>query len=441
MTYHDDPDLERRLRRIAEPPQPPIPGSVYRYASEVTEHRRAIQVRPSFGFSSGGRRVTAFVGLAAVVIAAVTLTGVVISHRGNNTAAKPTPTSSEPSVSPTPVQPSFPTVDQLPPNYETPGADPNEAWTKVTFSPVTVQIQTTPLYSSPVRWSGGWVCSYAMGDSKWLAWTSADGRSWHASSAPGPALPTPAGLVAYDDQGYAWISVDGNVWRRHSVSGLDGASFNDRVGGSKGILASVVTEPGSPSTGLAFSPDGFTWQLPSLPVDSDGVRILDIAWTGSRFLATGTTPASATGDSMQLVALWSSDGVSWNKSTLEAPAGVTLREEVGLYTAQGGAIIEAYDDAGEFRWLWSADGSTWQPMPGSGPLVGLEARLYSNGERFVARSTTDGRMWSSFDGQTWAALQGKAPFPPVSDVDYFFGVFPRGIVYDNMEIIQYGTAQ
>jgi hypothetical protein len=454
MTFHDDPDLERRIRSIAESPQPPVAGSVYRYASEVAEHKGGIQTRRLFSFSSGRRRAATFASLAAAAVLAVALTGVVLSLRGNNTAVKPTPTSSAPSVSPSPVrpsveptldlasaQPSFPTVDPLPPDYVTLGADPSSTWSKVTFTQVTADVHTTPLWSAPRRWSGGWVGSIDMGDRKWLAWTSADGRSWHANSAPGPALAAPTGLVAYDDTGYAWTSAHGNAWTRHPITGLEGVLVYDRVGGSNGILASVKNNADSPPTELAFSTDGMTWRRLGLPVDGGGITITQIAWTGQRFLAIGSMPSGTTSAESQVAAFSSSDGLTWSKSTLEAPAGITLRELITLETGQGGAIMQVFDSAGAYRWLRSVDALTWTEMPASGPLVALKARLYSNGERFVARSWADGQLWSSFDGQTWTALQGKAPEGGQIDYVQFFGVFPSGVSYEFKTTIQYGAAQ
>jgi hypothetical protein len=339
------------------------------------------------------------------------------------------------------AQPSFPTVDPLPPDYVTLGADPSSTWSKVTFTQVTADVHTTPLWSAPRRWSGGWVGSIDMGDRKWLAWTSADGRSWHANSAPGPALAAPTGLVAYDDTGYAWTSAHGNAWTRHPITGLEGVLVYDRVGGSNGILASVKNNADSPPTELAFSTDGMTWRRLGLPVDGGGITITQIAWTGQRFLAIGSMPSGTTSAESQVAAFSSSDGLTWSKSTLEAPAGITLRELITLETGQGGAIMQVFDSAGAYRWLRSVDALTWTEMPASGPLVALKARLYSNGERFVARSWADGQLWSSFDGQTWTALQGKAPEGGQIDYVQFFGVFPSGVSYEFKTTIQYGAAQ
>jgi len=113
---------------------------------------------------------------------------------------------------------------------------------------------------------------------------------------------------------------------RHPITGLEGVLVYDRVGGSNGILASVKNNADSPPTELAFSTDGMTWRRLGLPVDGGGITITQIAWTGQRFLAIGSMPSGTTSAESQVAAFSSSDGLTWSKSTLEAPAGITLRE-------------------------------------------------------------------------------------------------------------------
>ena len=69
MTFHDDPDLERRLRHIAEAPQPPVPGSVFEYAGEVTREKRGSKVRFSLGspFGRGPARLASGLAIAAAM--------------------------------------------------------------------------------------------------------------------------------------------------------------------------------------------------------------------------------------------------------------------------------------------------------------------------------------------------------------------------------------
>ncbi len=105
MTYHDDPDLERRLRRIAEGPEPPVPGSVLRYAEKVTSRKRGFQMRL---FSNSRPRLGLVVGLAsAAAILAVVGGFTFVLSNANNAAGSPTasqsaPATESPSASPSP---------------------------------------------------------------------------------------------------------------------------------------------------------------------------------------------------------------------------------------------------------------------------------------------------------------------------------------------------
>jgi hypothetical protein len=96
MTYHNDPDLERRLRRIAESPEPPVPGSVLRYASEITSRKRGFHM-----FSSVPRpRRGLVLGLASVAAVLVLATGFsfVLRNAQNGVAGSPTASRSAPAT-------------------------------------------------------------------------------------------------------------------------------------------------------------------------------------------------------------------------------------------------------------------------------------------------------------------------------------------------------
>jgi hypothetical protein len=87
MTYHDDPDLERRLRRIAEEPEPPVPGSVFRYADEVTTRKRGFQMSISSGSRPRRGLVVGLTSVAAVLVIAAGFTFVL--RNADNVATSP----------------------------------------------------------------------------------------------------------------------------------------------------------------------------------------------------------------------------------------------------------------------------------------------------------------------------------------------------------------
>jgi hypothetical protein len=96
MKTYDEPDfdLERRLRRIAEAPEPAVPGSVFRHAAEVTARQRGFQVLRS---SRSGPRRSLLVGFASVAAVLVLAAGFTLVLRNpNNVAGSPTPSGSAP---------------------------------------------------------------------------------------------------------------------------------------------------------------------------------------------------------------------------------------------------------------------------------------------------------------------------------------------------------
>jgi hypothetical protein len=429
MTYHDDPDLERRLRRIAESPEPPVPGSVFHYANEVTTKMRGSSMTARFAFFSKSRTVVLAGAIGALVVA-VAVAGLIISTRSQNVASKPTPTASVPATSPspssatasplaspslesTPVSQVFTAEGTPPEDIVTEGADPAAAWSEASFGSAPAGMASWG--GMPERWSGGWVTSglsvqgYDTGENNPL-WLSTDGRTWHVQVGPprlivgpgGPFSAGPGGLWAYSET-TAWSSPDGSHWTAHPVELPNGGSVYMPVGNPAGLLATTIE-----SLDLLFSPDGVTWQRVALPL-AGPIASEMWAWTGTRFLA--VVEVELTGGDYQVAAFTSADGRTWSDG-VSLPSGSSTHI-VGLFVADAG-IVATFTQPGStqgVRTLWSADGSTWQV---DAQVEAFRARadnreltLESNGERFLATVSLPAgwELWTSFDGLTWTRLQ------------------------------------
>ena len=89
MSFHDDQDLEARLRRISAGPELDAPASVYRHLKEVANGDGArsidgIQLSPvRLGRGrSRARFAAAFAALAAALVIAVSAAGLLVVLRG-----------------------------------------------------------------------------------------------------------------------------------------------------------------------------------------------------------------------------------------------------------------------------------------------------------------------------------------------------------------------
>lgn len=180
---------------------------------------------------------------------------------------------------------------------------------------------------SAVIWTGAHYFAYAPIPARY--YSSADGILWTFNSSVG-FLPgrcaTGAGLFVSIDTnyGYLYSSIDAISWTQRStlIKALD-VAWNGRV---------FVAVGGTQSTAqLATSGDGISWTSVGIP--SSTGRLNCVVWTGTHFVAAGTSG----------LILTSSDGITWLPATsgvLSALyAAVSNQSSVLLCGSEGSLLV------------------------------------------------------------------------------------------------------
>ena len=414
MKYQDDPDLERRLRNISASPEPPVPGSVFSYAGEVTTRKKDPRM-PILRFASR-RRLLGLGGVAIALVMAVSVGDLLLSVRHSNPAAGPT---------------TFSGSQPLPADFELGGLGPTDAWTAITFRDAPAAAKNWN--SAPRAWAGGWFATANADEPSdpGILWLSKDGHLWHAVWGPHRVFPGLEGLVAFQD-GYTWRSKDGISWRTRRSQPSDPYTPDDPWeavdGGTPGLLMPTAV-------GIKFSSDGVNWSkvaLPGVIGDPIGGRF---AWTGSHFVICGAD-ASFT----------SADGRTWQRHPYPEAGWQTTE----LYATGSGmlAVLFSTDPAKDPghqdpRYLWSAEGASWESadLPAHSSIPGI----VSNGSRLLIDVNTgpigngkpDPSYETSLDGKTWVPLSltpsgiGVSNYSPV--------LAPDGICLDGGLMTSYGS--
>jgi hypothetical protein len=494
MTFHEDPDLEGRLRRIADQPQPPVPESVYRYAGEVARHKGGPRMGFSFRVGRGLSPLASAVGVIGAIAVAVLVAGLVLCAR-TNLAAPQSPSASAPtvapSVTPTPspfVRPTHavsPAPTMIATGFTTPGvADgwKGFAWTHLAAgSPMLYdsQVQGSGI-GQVLHWKGGYVASGSVGlfGSPWPSlglWTSPDGQTWTpvtsidatavvVSVAPIGLLAVAVDATGSSMPGSVWTSSDGVSWHDAGVSNLPGSPVSI-AGTDTGIVATVGVQSGTgkSATGtflVEFSTDGVNWTretVGNLGSSQGGAFGLPphVQSNGGQFFLMGTPAplASTTGfvlaSSQASDEMWlSGDGRTWTRSA----GGYSMfadfidfgRDGMLLHTnanAAPGANGQAYSTDG---------GKTWHEDAHYGPLgqapcpqwdcsTGPDGAIASNGTVLVAVKNGGKQAWLSYDGHAWTPIQWTGGDPFAAGYGGFGGflVMPRGVLLAGA----YGAAQ
>ncbi len=92
--------------------------------------------------------------------------------------------------------------------------------------------------------------------------------------------------------------------------------------GKRFVLIAKPGPEGEPAQAVAFrsTDGGRTWGTDSAVIADSASSISGLAWTGSGYVATGSSPETTTPGSRSLPAAWaSSDGTSWSRDTLPVP--------------------------------------------------------------------------------------------------------------------------
>ena len=296
-------------------------------------------------------------------------------------------------------------------------------------------------------------------------WASTDGRTWTKAAPGSPAGPmlvfeTAAGLAAlvldavscptvarpcYPQSAgpvEAWTSNDGVMWAdRGPAKGISGLQLTAAAGGPIGAVAAAA---GSNGPEVLFSTDGVTWTAESVAGVSPKFWCSDAVFGMGKFVLMCPAAKETDAGDLPTQPVWSSDGIHWSDGT----APVTTDRPAGIDTilaGKAGFIATGYvpGEAGAAEWWRSADGVSWQFVPGYAPVGSYTTKaavpggtypngwLCGDGNRLLALSLDSshallsGAGWTSADGKSWSKLTGQASI----DANQFTEVlFPTGIL-------------
>ena len=186
--------------------------------------------------------------------------------------------------------------------------------------------------------------------------------------------------------GTVMTSPDGSLWTQRTT-GLEGLSvylWGLATNGSRLVAVGGSSSQSPPgSARIATSDDGgLTWVSRTPPADAYNLR--RVVYGGGRFAAVG----------MRDTALWSTDGISWNRS------GVVRGELWDVAWGGGGFVLVGYDRV----IATSSDGNTW--VVRSAPVPAAIATFYGvawNGSELTAVGGY-GTILTSPSGVTWTAV-------------------------------------
>ena len=479
-----DPEIERRLRKIAEPPQPGVPDSVYRSAVQATE-KRGKGMRFTFGRPRGRFGAVPAIGVALAVVLAVSLAGLLLSVR-SNVAGGPSPSATASAASRTAVTPTPSLAETTPAEspgptmvgigFTTPGATTGWtgfSWTKLTAdSPMLENVGFNPSHgvAQVLRWKGGFVATESVAQS-WITalrgvshglWTSPDGQTWTAvTSIDATDLivsVAPFGLLAMavdPETRYptaAWTSTDGVGWHKAGSPNMTGYLISI-AGTDSGIVATFASP--LPDSGwsserfkVEFSTDGLNWTPETafdLTAGTEGAWGPHVQTNAGRFYLMGTPHPMADGSNTTTFGdeMWlSGDGRNWTRSS----GGYSFAADFIDFGRDGMVLHTIANDISlplAYGLAWSADGGmTWHDAR-NGPLGAVsctdcvtspDGLISANGNVFLAVKTDGKKAWLSYDGHTWTPIAWTGGFPALS---YSLVVMPRGVILGD----SYGAAK
>jgi hypothetical protein len=450
----DDPDLERRLRRIAEDPEPPMPGRLYWFvarvpgdaaagASEAGVGRDSVRPMPRRRWPRKRSRVIAVVGVAAVVVAVIAAG--TLRHDVGPVSTPRGPLPSAPSLQ----------------------------WTGLNWHDVTSKADglfaggpAAVSFGGVVSWSGGLVALASDG-----VWTSKDGQSWkHVAGSPTlsmlgevggkliglgfvPSTACPIGALpagGCSQFGGAWTSDDAVTWRSVSVP-FDGSVIASLATHPNGAI--VVTYPAmAPPNSMAFfqgpatiyaTVDGASWSRATVPDDlANSIGGLSVSTFGKGYLVSGLVAdpggSDQTTDSLGIMTTvsvrhWSSpDGLTW--SLFEPhPADQPLWGQI--YAGRLGYV------AG-FLGSHSSDGITWISDPPDSswfPNGGGQFQILGDGQRILVSLGWNPTFEVGFGDGHWQTLDqgGDIGTLPGGGQAY---LLPDGVLYTANGRVFFGRA-
>ena len=222
------------------------------------------------------------------------------------------------------------------------------------------------------------------------AWTSADGATWTASTAPeiathedcdgcGVTAPSVAfgapGVIAWT-QGEAGrqlaMSMDGTTWTPVPDGALPASMQLSQIGAYSGGFIAVGDNGKNPARAeTATSSDGLRWHADLLPVQADPGNGASVhrALTGAQGILLDGSDQATPGRTLW----WTSpDAAKWRVAKTYAPLGVWKGEGEGSGLLPDGSVaadgqrILALRTDGEVASWTSPDGRTWTSIPSTG---------------------------------------------------------------------------
>lgn len=404
----------------------------------------ALETRPSRPVFTARTRPAFAAAVAAVLIVAIGLGlrpgGFLTAPGGSPVASRLTAT---PSLTATPT-PGFACASPAPSPSPSPspsacGSAPASTEPAQTVTPpsgsmppvstaVWTGLQLQPLAGGPVgvssvtAWAGGYL---ALGRQDYpaptAAWISRDGRSWvelpadtFGTPALAQAAPCADGIVvatgSYTGETTVWHSTDGTAWTSSPAPQMRLSRDGDLAGNATGVVAILADTP----YGLAFSPNGTTWAVASLPGDP-GASVQAVTAFGTGFVAVGDI-GSTTGLG-QAPAWWSADGLQWSLAGVQAGPGNAFFD---VHAAASGLIALSHDGGvpGSTSFWTSREGWVWAISPADplgnvasgalGPGSGSNGLFSGDGTRLIGygiRTANESpEYWTSLDGTHWTRL-------------------------------------
>jgi hypothetical protein len=421
-----DPELERRLRTIASH-EPEMPARIARYAADVAAERAERTSRGDLvlervrrpGLVPRPGRV-AFALASVAVVLAVGTAGLIALRP--NTAANPAANSTTSSPSP-----------------EAPAVWGGLQWRdfSATAFPASGAYNATP--TSVAYWHGAYYANPAA-----TLWSSTDGARWHQVD----GAPDAETIVATDDllvlQGSGCATAlnyttDGQTWKAAELP-LGGATCDGMLSIAATPVAVAVVVWQSPemvsqtiTTVMYRSTDGVTWTVPEMPADMAGADAPTVMAGRSGFLADGCVRDMSTlqvGNgytySSCTTGVWySSDGSSWQKSTVPDSIAQLIRVQV-----HGGSLGDWVDASGAEttgKGYHSVDDVTWIADSEPATFSRQTLKLSSDGTWILAQTPGPTFYVSQGDG-TWRQLvkSGDAEGMPDGGQSW---VMPGGVLY------------
>lgn len=443
MSFHDDADLEARLRRIAAGPALEAPPSLYRNLNEVAGGRgarsvngvRVERVRLGGHRRPGFRSARALAALAAVLLIAVSTAGLLIAIRGLQPAATWT-------LRPDGGQGEWTGVQ----------------WHDITdvaggiAGPLWAQSGGVSGTEGVVRWSGG----FATMGGDFKLWLSSDGLTWRRSTS-GLSLPN---MVAVRDgllisgsssdgtSRSLSFTTDGQTWTPVTPP-FDFFSVG-LVAGDPGVVAVNTTPnsgiPAGPSV-IYFTTDARNWTHASLPSDMAVAGNLYVTPFLDGFVATGEVPdpngpigisTDAGVVSHYSYRAWiSHDGLHWSVYDPTLPSTGFSSNSPGWPGIQRGPLGAGdgliYSTDGGVTWL--ADHDLIPEWLLDGELLGEQT--VSDGNRIVMAAGSGERLYVSEGDGHWSRLQQGGDVASLPAAGHL-ALLPNGVLWITADRVYFG---